>query len=561
MRMAEVRILVNGQPMNVPEGTTVAAALWNAGMASFRRSVNGEPRAPVCGMGICFECRVAVNGVQHVKSCQMPVADGMRIATDRASATDEGEPPELNPERVQETDVAIVGAGPAGIAAAVYAAEAGARVLLLDDNPAPGGQIWRSEASIAAAKASGRAIGAAAASRAGKEPRCRESPRGRYGGVSSFAEQWLRRLVETGVSRLAGVRVFDVPAAGELLAESAIPDDRSVYRVRYRRLVIATGARERFLPFPGWTLPGVFGAGALQAMVKSGLDVRGVRIVVAGSGPLLPAAAEFLSQHGAKVIHIAEQTSRRNLLRFGWAVIGDGARRRQAFQMRRSLRGIPYGTNSWPVRADGDGRVASVTLATPRSRVTLGCDLLACGFHLIPEVQLAVLCGCEVRNGKVVVNYLQSTTVENVYCAGEPTGIAGVEAALIQGQIAGSAAAGGERSFELDPALRKSRDKAMRFARLLEQTFEPRAELRDMAHEDTIVCRCEDVRAGAMHGRRNWREARLHTRCGMGPCQGRVCGPAAAFLFGWDTQDQRARPPVLPVRVGSMAIHPGPATR
>ncbi len=169
-------------------------------------------------------------------------------------------------------DVAVVGAGPAGIAAALAAADSGRTVGLIDDNPAAGGQIWR--AAYNSARPSASSI-------------------------------WFDRLNKSAVQIVRGARVFHA-ATGELAAES----DDSAIQISYGKLILATGARELFLPFPGWTLPNVMGAGGLQALVKSGLDISGKRIVIAGTGPLLLAVAAYARKCGAKVIGICEQTTR-----------------------------------------------------------------------------------------------------------------------------------------------------------------------------------------------------------------------------------------------------------
>ena len=147
------------------------------------------------------------------------------------------------------------------------------------------------------------------------------------------------------------------------------------------------------------------------------------------------------------------------------------------------------------------------------------------------------------------MNEFQETSIANVYCAGEPVGIGGLETALIEGQIAGYAA--GEKPDRTREFFKK-RDAARRFASLLEEIFTLRKELRNLPAPDTFVCRCEDVTFARMEQRSGWRDAKLHTRCGMGPCQGRVCGPAAEFLFGWKADS--VRPPIFPARVESLML-------
>jgi NADPH-dependent 2,4-dienoyl-CoA reductase/sulfur reductase-like enzyme len=288
--------------------------------------------------------------------------------------------------------------------------------------------------------------------------------------------------------------------------------------------VLATGAREKFLPFPGWTLPNVMGAGGLQAMVKSGLPIRGKRVVVAGTGPLLLAVAAYLRKHGAEVPVVCEQASWSDLAKFGVALSVWPEKIVQALQLKRDLAGVPFAANSWPLAARGQQALESITISRAGKNENIPCDYLACGFHLIPNIELPLLLGCAVNNGCVQVDDFQTTTVPSIFCAGEPTRIGGVELALIEGQIAGLAAAGRGREAK---ALFGKRQKARRFARLLDRTFRLRSELGSLPLP----------------------------RCGMGPCQGRVCGPATQFLFNWNPDS--VRPPVFPARVETLAAMAG----
>ncbi len=407
-------------------------------------------------------------------------------------------------------DVLVIGAGPAGMAAAVRAAECSVRVGIVDDNPSCGGQVWRG---------SGDERGPEAA-------------------------RWAERLCNSNITKRFGMRVCHQPEAGVLLAECA----NDLCELSYTSLVLATGARERFLPFPGWTLPNVMGAGGLQTMVKSGLPIRGKLVVVAGSGPLLLAVAAYLRKQGAEIPVICEQAPWSRLARFGAGLLGYPGKIAQALQLKKQLAGIPFAANCWPLAAHGGSAVESVTISRNGKTEVIPCDYLACGFHLVPNVELQSLLGCKLSCGYVQVDDLQQSSVKGVFCAGEPTSIGGVELALVEGQIAGLAAAGhATASRKLFAAHRKAR----RFARILDRTFRLRPELRDLPSAETLVCRCEDVPYARLQDHRSWRSAKLQTRCGMGPCQGRVCGPATQFLFQW-TPDS-ARPPVFPARVESLA--------
>jgi D-hydroxyproline dehydrogenase subunit alpha len=424
----------------------------------------------------------------------------------------------MNRNSQSEFDVLVVGGGPAGIAAAVRAAQCGVRVAIVDDNAALGGQIWRGASDEAG---------------------------------SNGPSEWFSRLKQSSVTVLCGKRVFAQPEPGVLLAEGA----NDFIELRYKNLILATGARERFLPFPGWTLPNVLGAGGLQAMVKGGLSIRGKRVVVAGTGPLLLAVAAYLRKQGAVVPMICEQVSWSSLAEFSLSLISHPKKISQSVQLRRELAGIPVAANCWPTKAHGRQNLESVTVSRNGKSEQIDCDYLACGFHLVPNTELPQLLGCRLDSGYVQVDRNQQTTVDAVFCAGEPTSIGGVELSLVEGEIAGLAAAGRpEKARELFSV----RERARQFARMLDRTFRLRPELRNLPAANTIICRCEDVLYSQLQQHSNWRSAKLHTRCGMGACQGRVCGPAVQFLFRWNPDS--VRPPVFPVRVGSLAGIPDVAT-
>jgi NADPH-dependent 2,4-dienoyl-CoA reductase/sulfur reductase-like enzyme len=413
---------------------------------------------------------------------------------------------------MKEADVLVVGAGPAGIAASIAAAEHGLRTVVLDDNSKAGGQIWRSGVRAEDRKRTAR-------------------------------DRSLDRLARSGAELACGYRVFAAEGSTEMLATKDIDGETSVTRFRYKQLILAMGARERFLPFPGWTLPGVFGAGGLQALVQGGYWIDGKRVVVAGTGPLLLAVAAHLAKYGARVECVAEQAPIAKLSPFAASLWKQPAKISQGALYRASLWGTPYRIGCWPIAAlpnrKGNG-LRAVLLTDGQRTWEEPCDLLACGFHLVPNTELAVLLGCALEGEFVQVDAQQRSSLPGVFCAGEPTGIAGLESALLQGEIAGLACAGRptkhlERRAEVERA----------FGRRLAKAFALRPELRTLATPETLVCRCEDVPMSRLDGLTGWTHAKLQTRCGMGPCQGRICGPALEALFGW--RPVSIRPPLFPV--------------
>ncbi|MEJ8854197.1 FAD/NAD(P)-binding oxidoreductase [Variovorax robiniae] len=414
---------------------------------------------------------------------------------------------------LDDCDVLVIGAGPAGMAAAAAAAFGGGSVVVIDDNPAPGGQIWRDGPDV---------------------------------DLPEVAREARNTMAQRANIRVhCGTRVVAAPRARQLLLEDA---ERG-WLLQWKKLILCTGARELLLPFPGWTLPGVTGAGALQALIKGGMPVKGERIVVAGTGPLLLAATATATQAGAEVLRVAEQAPWRDVLGFAMQLARWPGKARQALMLMHS----GYRCGSHVLSAQGEGRLASVTLR--RGRVgtqELACDRLACGFGLVPNTELGRLLGCAVTvqpGGPALnVNANQATSVPNIFAAGECTGIGGSERALLQGAIAGHSAVG--RSI---PAEGQREDLAHwdAFAAQLNRCFSPGEGLRKLAQADTVFCRCEDVPYGALAGCANWTDAKLHTRCGMGACQGRVCGAAAQFLLGWTSATPR--PPLTPARAATLA--------
>ncbi len=397
---------------------------------------------------------------------------------------------------MRKADVLVIGAGPAGMAAATRATESGARVILVDDNASVGGQIWR--------------------------------------GASKT------RWQTPGIETIFGAQAIARGSSERTLLFEA--GERS-FELGFERLILATGARELFLPYPGWTLPGVFGAGGLQAMVKSGLSVRGKTIVIGGSGPLLLAVAAHLRQAGARVKLIAEQAAAKTIVGFGFAMLRYPAKLTQAAGLRLALADMRYLAGCRVEAAEGGRRLERVRLRQGNKIWTEECDYAGIAYGLHANTELASLLGCRME-----IDEWQRTANEGIYAAGECTGIGGVDLAVVEGEIAGYTACG---EFERARRLFGRRDGARSFAKALKRTFALRGELRTLPRPATIVCRCEDVTYEKLQQAASARGAKLHTRCGMGACQGRICGVATEFLFGWKADI--VRPPLLPARVGSLA--------
>ncbi|MET9851971.1 NAD(P)/FAD-dependent oxidoreductase [Streptomyces sp. NPDC006450] len=429
-------------------------------------------------------------------------------------------------------DLAVVGAGPAGLAAAVTAAGLGLRVTLLDAGERPGGQYYRHPAP---------GLGA-------------DRPEALHHGWSAFAsrEAALRDHVVAGrITYLPYHHVWTVTPGGTAVwtLHAVAGPDEAPATVRARTVLLATGAYERQLPFPGWTLPGVVGAGGAQAMLKSGLVLPGSRVVVAGSGPLLLAVAGSLAAAGARVPAVVEAAAYTGYAAHAPALLRNPGKLAEGATYGGALlrHGVRLLTRHAVTEAHGTDRVEAVTVArldrdwrpVPGTARRIPCDVVAVGHGLVPQLELATGLGCATRPSPDATVALeldaeQRTSVPGVWSAGETGGIGGAQLALAEGEIAAHSIAG--RSV---PArLARTRTRLRAFAAAMAGAHRPGPGWTGWLREDTDVCRCEEVPAGRIReavedlGARDARTVKLLTRAGMGWCQGRMCGPAVAALAG-----------------------------
>jgi len=375
-------------------------------------------------------------------------------------------------------DVVIVGAGPAGIVAACLLAEHGKRVAVIEQMRFAGGQIWRNA---------------------------------EYRQAPTNALPWLQRFRHSGIQFFNNTRVIGCDRNGTL---HAVRENEQPLQFNAKTLIIATGAREHFLPFPGWTLPQVTGAGALQVMVKDGLNVRGKNIVVAGTGPLLWAVADTLHTAGANVRAIVEQRTRWQLVRFACTLWRWPRTLMQALALQWRLRHVPLKTNSWISNATGEADVTRCTIQHGKSSTkTMAVDWLACGYGLQPHHMLSRLFAQQNRNPSI-----------DCFSIGDCTQVAGVQEAITQAKHCVQ---------QILKSAKPPANKPARYAELLQKHFPLRAELKTLATDDTLLCRCEGVTFGEVKHCRNLREAKLYHRLSMGRCQGAICASAAQTVFGW----------------------------
>ena len=541
-----VRFTFEGQEIAALEGETVAAALSAAGITTFRVTATGAPRGLYCGMGACFDCVVTVDGRIGRRACLEKARDGTAVT---AAAPDDlvlADFPPGDDAEDRPCDILVVGAGPAGLSAAITAAKAGAHVIALDERDVPGGQYHKPLAPSHADTA--------------PDPQFREGAALRH-----EAEQ-------AGVTILTSVTVWAAFAPDEI---AAIVGGAAV-TFRPKRLILAPGAHERPTPVPGWTLPGVMTTGALQTLARAQRVSPGETVVIAGNGPLNLQLAYELIAGGVRVAAVIEAAPFPGLagLRQAWTMLRTApGLARQGLSYVTALRaaGVRILWGSRVIALEGQGRVATVRLQTPAGEETLHADTVALNLGFQPETALARALDIPHRFVDTGLGHLATEAdaegrcaLPEVFAIGDGATLGGSRIALAKGRIAGAAAA---RDLGLAaPADTKSAHEvaqAQLFQDALWTLFRPPGP--ELLADDTIVCRCEEVTAGRLreeisHGLVSIAALKRATRAGMGRCQGRFCAASIARLCpDQPSADAFAAPrvPVKPVPAAALMFEVG----
>jgi len=459
-------------------------------------------------------------------------------------------------------DIVVVGAGPAGMAAAAETAEHGLATLVIDEQATPGGQIYRSidrthprlEQVLGAEYARGRTLAAA--------------------------------LRASGADYRPGTTVWYVSPQLEM---ATMADDDKVRRVQARRLIVATGAMERPFPVPGWTLPGVITAGAAQIMLKTGAGVPSGRVVLAGTGPLAYLLASQLLDAGCRDLAFLDTQARgcfaaalpllpRALVAPSY--LAKGAR--LLAHVRRSAG--PYVRRVDGLEILGATRATAVRYVAGGEKRTLPADWVLLHQGVVPNVQLTMALGCRHAWNDAHLSWRPAydawgrTTIGNVFVAGDNAGIAGARAAEYSGRLAALECAhdlerlnGMERDARAG-RLRSGLRSHLAIRPWLDRMYRPADGFRIPA-DDTLACRCEDVTAGAIRqavglGCLGPNQLKFFTRCGMGPCQGRMCGLTVGEIIARargvavsEVGYYRIRQPLKPVTLALLAATAQPIAK
>lgn len=471
-------------------------------------------------------------------------------------------------ELAPDADVVVIGAGPAGMSAAIEVASAGHNVIVLDLQPTPGGQIFRAfEANFAGRPTTDRLLAALGPT---------------YASGSALIEKF---RATPGIDFRPETTVWDLRPDGTV---GWLKDDSAGY-LRARHILLANGAMERPTPFPGWTLPGVMTAGAVQTLIKAGRLQPEGRIILAGTGPLIFLLADQLHRLGVRPAMIARTDRLLDKIaavpRLRLAAV-PSVLKGLGWLARLRLAGIPMRSGITGLRAEGNGRVERMSMTVSGKRVAVPCDLLVVHDGIVPAIDLAHCAGLALEWRKADASWRPKTSKNGlahlapgptlvpgpcrIHVSGDARMIGGADAALAHGRYAAKAILD-----ELSRASAGTRDtaahrtaatvqRAMAARSFLDVAFPPGLAAR-LPDDATIVCRCEEITAGALRqaihkGATDMNLIRGALRCGMGPCQGRNCAVTLACLLA-DASTLppappvpfRARPPLRPLPIGALA--------
>jgi len=464
---------------------------------------------------------------------------------------------------LKTAELAIIGGGPGGVVAAIEAAKAGVRVTLIDENQRPGGQIYRQFEK-------GFKI---------TDPEV-------LGEDYEKGLDLLRQFssLNDKIEYLNNATVWGIFDNNTL----AFARNGASSSLSYRKLLVANGAYDRPVPFPGWTLPGVLTAGGAQKLVKTERILPGKNILIAGTGPLQLVLAHQILTTGGKIEAILEAGNiNKNWFQVLKGIWGNWDYLKEGWKYLRSIQksGVPLLYNHILLEARGDGRVEEAVFAKvdenwrprPGTERTVKVDTICSGYGLVPSTELTMLAESEHKYDQLLGGYIpvrsenMETTVPGIYAVGDGAGVAGSKVAIEEGRIAGTSIAcslGHISDASADKFIEHSRRRMDRYNRLrkvLDKMSMPRPGLYELAKEDTVICRCEEItfkeiKTAMVDGTTRVKDLKRKTRVGMGPCEGRMCGPALIEIMRIHSNTSpegdgylNPRPPIRPIALGVLA--------
>jgi NADPH-dependent 2,4-dienoyl-CoA reductase/sulfur reductase-like enzyme len=555
-----------GRALTALAGDSIAAALISYGIVSLRETQAGTARGIFCGMGICQDCLVEIDGNTNQRACMVQAKQGMRISRQRFPGAPNQERTDNREDcsgaiEAETPDIVVIGGGVGGMSAACMAAETGLDVILLDERARPGGQFSKQPT-----------------------PTHADSSMARNDKQIRLGQKLMERMTRAGINVISNAQVWAGFPERDILT---LVDGRTRL-FRPQRLVIATGAYERALPIEGWTLPGVITTGAAQSLLRTYHVIAGKRIFVAGNGPFNIQVALELAHAGATIVGIAESASRpgirsikalfdmyrgaRNLLFDGIQYIS---------QLKKNNIPMFYNYSLSSINEIENGLEATISLPSSskflkRKEISIEADIVCMGYGFLPSNVLLRNLGCEHHydtfRRQLIVDRSENfeTTNSGIYAVGDCAGLGGAYAACDEGTIAGLHAAtslGRKANDKHLTEVSRSRlelHRHRRFQSGLWQLYSAQLPKTVEAKPETHICRCELVTMEQIcdvieSGCNSISEIKQQTRAGMGRCQGRYCASLLVEILTSGSSDPideenffAPRVPISPIRIGDI---------
>ena len=563
-RGKEIEIFIDNHPIRAYKGESIAAVLTAIGIRQIRHAPqHTDPRGLYCCMGSCYGCLVTVDGQPNERACVTPVRAGQRIILQEEL----GRPDEASPDPARlvhrKVPLVIIGGGPGGLSAAIAAANAGAEVLVIDENIQPGGQIYR------------------------QLPETFRAPEpGRFGADYVDGLSLLKDVqnLSDAITIWNDALMWSVFESNQL----AIARGNELVLLDANAIIVATGAYERPVPVPGWTLPGVMTAGGAQVLLKSQRVRPGRRALLAGAGPLQLVVANQMLDAGMEVVAVAESNSTAGAWRFLPDLMHQPGLMMQGLKYLYRLKraGVQILQSYVLQGLQGNQEVEQAFLGKVDSRCRpiageakrFEVDTVCIGYGLIPTTWATSMLGCTHVYAPMIGGWVpqcdanMQTDQPGVFVAGDGAGIAGVLVAKMEGTLAGLYAAAHIGIISEDKAdqgartVRKKLAAMGKFRWAIDRMYRIYPELYANVADDTIVCRCEgittkEIRNAIRQGTMNLNDIKKRTRSGMGYCQGTHCMPTIAAMltreFGARPEDipmMTTRPPARPIPLGLLMV-------
>ena len=548
-----IHFTYEGQTVSGHVGDSVAASLIDVGLLECRATGDGSKRGVFCGMGSCNECAIVVDGTPGLLACMIYAEDGMIIERQEAYPA----PPVLPAQEPERRDLApsvlVIGGGPAGMSVAATVAESGVDVVLVDERARLGGQYYKQPAQ-------NRAIDS-----------------NRLDHQYRAGRELIARVDAAGVDVIAGASIWGAFSPNLLMAAG----NGISWTLRPHRLVVATGAQERAVPIPGWTLPGVMMTGAAQTLLRSNQVAPGRRVLISGNGPLNMQLAAELLKAGVEIAALVEQADLRWWTNWlpgaGMAVSApEIVRRGMSYRTALARERVPVLDRSSAVEIHGKDRVEAVTVASVRRSGTrvagtekeFEVDAVCLGYGFIPSNEIPRSLGCAHHlepSGTLATtkSITGRTSLESVWVVGDAGGVQGANVAQARGEIAAFEILEGLGVSSSGPALsslkraQRSLNRHRRFQKSLAALYDARSLTTELAQPDTTICRCESVSLRQLtqsfaDGAMSAGASKRVTRAGMGKCQGRYCSQSiislAAAAGGSEIEEFSGFAPQAPMR-------------